>query len=266
MTRKFENIIIASDMDGTFLTNCEAGKKRNREKIEYFKEQGGHFTFSTGRSYKQILNEVPDAAELVNMPAVTCNGASLYDFATQTELEYYPVAYETIVELEAFLNSQPDPIGLRGGSSTTFLYNQLNNPYIREDYALLSSRYILPVSQWESYGINKLAVRAEADVLARIRPALTERFHGRLEVTQSDPTLIDVQSAGRTKAVLLGALVKNYFDRPMYLCVVGDYDNDLEMLALADLPCCPSNAVDCVKAAAKHCFCSNHEGVIADLV
>ena len=46
----------------------------------------------------------------------------------------------------------------------------------------------------------------------------------------------------------------------------GDSDNDLEMLSIADLPCCPSNALDSVKAICKKEFCSCDEGAIADLV
>lgn len=267
MGERFHNIVIASDMDGTFLTDRVEGNRRNRERIAYFKEQGGKFTFSTGRSFQQILTSVPDAASLVNIPAVTCNGACLYDFSAEKELEYYAIPHDVVAELEDFVNRQGENIGLRGGTSDIFLYNLLNNPYIQSDYHLWGTENcrLLPMAQWKSYSICKVAVRAEASVLAQLRPLLTKQFEGRLEITQSDPTLIDIQAAGRTKAALLKELLPKVGKSP-YLCVVGDYDNDLEMMSLADLPCCPSNAVDCVKAVAKHCFCSNHEGVIADVI
>ena len=50
------------------------------------------------------------------------------------------------------------------------------------------------------------------------------------------------------------------------LCTVGDYDNDLEMHSISDLPVCPSNANDVVKSICKLQLCSNDDGVIADLV
>ena len=77
MGGKFQSILIASDMDGTFL--CEDGRvsPRNAERLAYFKENGGSFTFATGRSVSQLLQAIPDAAELCNVPVVTCNGASL---------------------------------------------------------------------------------------------------------------------------------------------------------------------------------------------
>ena len=268
MAGKFENVIIASDMDGTFLTSRETGMDRNIRAVEYFKSQGGHFTFSTGRNYLQILSAVPQAPVLVNMPAVTCNGSSLYDMAAGVELEGHPVDKDTVQDLANFLATQPGPIGIRGGTSDFFVYNELNNPYIRSDFQELppDHRAIQPTHTWGTLPINKLAVRAEAEILDRVRPLLTERFQGRLEVTRSDPTLVDIQAAGRTKAVLLEEVVRSRFDRSMFLCVAGDYDNDLEMLGLADLPCCPSNAVPCVKEVCEKIFCSNHEGVIGDIV
>ena len=47
--KKFENYIIVSDIDGTFLGKEGRMVPRNLEAIEYFKSEGGIFTFITGR-------------------------------------------------------------------------------------------------------------------------------------------------------------------------------------------------------------------------
>ena len=77
--KKFENIIIASDLDGTFLSSERTEVARNIEKIKYFTENGGIFTISTGRIFPHILAAAPNAREYVNAPVVSCNGMSLYD-------------------------------------------------------------------------------------------------------------------------------------------------------------------------------------------
>lgn len=268
MEGKFASVLIASDMDGTFLCKDGTVSERNRERLIYFKENGGKFTFSTGRNFLQIYQAIPDAGALCNTPAITCNGSSLYDLEKREELWRCLIDGSVAKELNDFVEEQSEPIGIRLGTDRAFYYNALNNPYIRQDARIWGQgeRSVLPVSRWEDYPLYKIALRAEAQILDGIRPSLTERFGDRLSITQSAPTLIDIQAAGRTKAALLSTVVKEHFDRPMTLCVIGDYDNDLEMLSIADLPCCPSNALDCVKAICEKEFCSCDDGAIADLI
>ena len=269
MKQKFQGILIASDMDGTFLAKNQAGRDRNAEKIAYFQERGGRFTFATGRNYQQLLMGVPNAAELLNLPAVTCNGASLYDFREARELWGCLIDYSIIARLGAFIDEQPETISIRGGTDHGFLYTALNNSYIQmeHDYhKMYVECKVCPVSEWGSYRISKIAVRGTAEAMDRIRPLLAEKFKGELEVTQSATTLIDIQAAGLTKAMLLKRLCEEWSEPPKMLCAVGDYNNDLEMLALADFPCCPDNAIDEVKAVCKKVFCHCNEGVIGDIV
>ena len=46
----------------------------------------------------------------------------------------------------------------------------------------------------------------------------------------------------------------------------GDFENDIEMLAAADISVCPANACDKVKAIADYQLCSCGEGLIADII
>ena len=47
--KRFEGILICTDLDGTLLKNDGSISLENREAIEYFKQEGGYFTFVTGR-------------------------------------------------------------------------------------------------------------------------------------------------------------------------------------------------------------------------
>ena len=56
---KFDGILICTDLDGTILKNDKTISNRNIEAMEYFKKEGGYFTFVTGRmpffvSYEKI--------------------------------------------------------------------------------------------------------------------------------------------------------------------------------------------------------------------
>ena len=46
----------------------------------------------------------------------------------------------------------------------------------------------------------------------------------------------------------------------------GDYENDLAMLRMANVPCCPSNAIDKVKEICKLQVCKCDDGAIADII
>ena len=266
--RRFERVIFASDIDGTFLAKTEEGRKRNREAIAYFKSRGGKFTFSTGRNHRQVLDAVPQCAELVNFPAVTCNGACLYDFSRGEELRRYLLEYPAVRDLIVWLGEREPTVGVRGAGNDCFWFSSLDNPYIRKDYGSMSAqrRRVAPIEEWREAALYKLAVRAEESILAALRPAMTEAFRGRLEITQSDPTLIDVQQVGRTKAALLGELVRQSGIEAPILCVAGDYDNDLEMLRMGDLALCPSNARECVASICHRRFCHCDEGAVAEMI
>ena len=47
--KKFEGMLFCTDLDGTLYTGDKRVSKENLEAIEYFKSEGGLFTFITGR-------------------------------------------------------------------------------------------------------------------------------------------------------------------------------------------------------------------------
>ena len=55
--KKFEGILLCTDLDGTLLRADKSISRENKEAIDYFKANGGRFTFITGR--------VPTAAQAV---------------------------------------------------------------------------------------------------------------------------------------------------------------------------------------------------------
>ena len=71
-----------SDLDGTFLGEGGRTVEENVKAAEYFKERGGYFTFSTGRTKGALLKMFPGAAELSNAPAILANGSYIGDLTT----------------------------------------------------------------------------------------------------------------------------------------------------------------------------------------
>ena len=69
---KFENIIIVSDIDGTFLGKGGRLVPENLEAIEYFKKEGGSFTVATGREHFLVPPSIPEIASIINIPMIAC--------------------------------------------------------------------------------------------------------------------------------------------------------------------------------------------------
>ena len=85
---KFDGILLCTDLDATLLNDEHKVSEENIKAIDYFKSEGGMFTFVTGR--------VPNGARLMleyvkpNAPVVTFNGAGIYDFEKEELKSYFP--------------------------------------------------------------------------------------------------------------------------------------------------------------------------------
>ena len=84
---KFDRVLLACDFDNTLVYTepaLVAGEPippltaENREALESFTAQGGHFAVATGRALAAMRAIVPGLP--INSPCVLCNGAALYDF------------------------------------------------------------------------------------------------------------------------------------------------------------------------------------------
>jgi Cof subfamily protein (haloacid dehalogenase superfamily) len=267
--KKFENIVIATDLDGTYFGTKTYMVERNLDRVKYFCENGGHFTFATGRLPLFIRKPIPNPREQINMPAVLGNGTCVYDYSEDRAIRQEFVDSNDVIEIVSYARSIENEIGSRATYDKGFVGYNFDNPIVKREYERLPDfieRSTLPLERWGELDLYKTNIVASEECIDRLYPILKEKYSHKVGVTRSASFMIEIIPLGVTKAAALERLVKEYFDRPMTLCCVGDYDNDLEMLRLADISACPSNANDNVKAICKHCLCSNDEGVIADLI
>ena len=268
---KFDNIIIVTDLDGTFLDEHEGRVERNLRAIEYFKQNGGRFTIATGRAAEHALGAVPCAPWLVNLPAVTCNGACLYDFRTGESPVLHTISFDEVKEIVAFVRSEFSSVGVRASSPEYCFVStpeDMENPFLKSDLSRYADtkNLIAPMEKWKDTPIFKVVLRVDSELLPKLMSALRDRFGDRFSFTQSWATIIDIQPSGVNKGVTLEKYVRETLGEEVKIYACGDYVNDLEMLECADVAVCPSNAHEQVKAVCDLCFGTNSDGLIADLV
>ena len=270
MTKKFENIFIASDLDGTFFGSKTHLVERNLEKIKYFCDNGGRFTFATGRLPLFIKRPVPNPENIVNFPAVMGNGTCLFDYQNQKAIEEHFVDCSLLAEVEDYLIKETGfEAAMRATYSDGVVMSTLENSALKREFETFPEyvkRAVCSAHEWNGYKLYKANIRGTVDVIQEMYPRIKKEFGDVLTVTTSANTMIELMPLGISKASMLVDVKEKMLDKNTLLCTVGDYDNDLEMHAISNLAVCPSNANDLVKSVCKLQLCSNDDGVIADLI
>lgn len=270
----FSRFLIVTDLDGTFLGRGARLVPRNLDAIDAFKAGGGHITVGTGRVPTNIRKAIPACGELFNAPAVTANGAFIYDLTADTLLHSTPMDPETVLAAARLVESLNPRVGMRVSTGKHFLVNRdrLNDAILRDigdpdTYA----GDVLPLSEWMTVDTKwyKMVFRGEYEELRSIRPVVEETFGDAFEYSVSSPRFFELQKKGCTKATGL-RFVAEHLERklghPVITVAVGDQENDLPMLRAADIAACPENAVDSVKAVCGYHLCQHDEGCIGELV
>jgi Cof subfamily protein (haloacid dehalogenase superfamily) len=270
----FSRFLIVTDLDGTFLGRGARLVARNLDAIDAFKAGGGHITVGTGRVPTNIRKAIPACGELFNAPAVTANGAFIYDLTADALLHSTPMDPEAVLAAARLVESLNPRVGMRVSTGKHFLVNRdrLNDAILRDigdpdTYA----GDVLPLSEWMTVDTKwyKMVFRGEYEELQSIRPVVEETFGDAFEYSVSSPRFFELQKKGCTKATGL-RFVAEHLERklghPVITVAVGDQENDLPMLRAADIAACPENAVDSVKAVCGCHLCQHDEGCIGELV
>ena len=270
--KKFENIYIASDIDGTFLWDCAYVNPKNMAAVKYFTENGGHFAFSTGRNRFDTERVLPAWRELCNMPCIFCNGSMLYDPRTEKTIDpIYIEPEDKAAEVFRFVrNNFSSVAGTRATTPRGFLF--------AEDDTLVLRRFtengnvyvsdIVPLEKIDGRELFKIVVETTPEYREKIFEAMHAHFGDIFELTYSAPTLVEVQPKGVSKASAIDAMRKKAREvnpEAKFYCI-GDYNNDYKMLLVADVAVCPENACESIKAVADIEVCHCADGALADLI
>ena len=265
---KFENILIFSDIDGTYLGNGRRTVPRNEEAVRYFQSEGGLFTFATGRMEYTLLNAIPNLADLVSFPPLINNGTALYDYVNNVYEMPQPMERDSVRPMLEFAEKYYPEVGIRGSIYGFYLY-AVENPRIMRDMSSVPTHTKkLPYAEWENLDLYKIVFRADPDTLIRMQKDLYETFGDRYEIILSEIEILEIQKRGVSKGSAINRVRERFRaeGNPKKIVCIGDYENDLEMLRAADFAACPSNAIDSVKAISNVSLCHCSDGAVADLI
>ena len=247
--------LIALDLDGTLLDSQLQIRPRTIEALQLAREQGVQVMIVTGRHHSAAYAYWHQLG--LDLPAICCNGAYIYDFKTGKALAGDPLPP---AEARAFLKlARAYPAHLMVYTDTAMVHEHDDVP-LQEgmgDWAARLPENLRPrlasVASFdeliESQAVvwKFLAVPDDTEAMeALLNAANTQGFY----CVRSGGNRIDISRAGNSKGKRLVEFIEQRGLSPDQVIAFGDQDNDREMLQLAGLGVAMGNAHEDVRASA----------------
>ena len=261
---RFDGILICTDLDGTLLKDDKSISKENLDAIEYFKNEGGYFTFVTGRMpyYVGYIYEKLDPSA----PFGCSNGGGLYDHRTQKYVWKHPLS-DNIRQLLAYIENAVPETGIQ---ITTFdkAYFHRDTPHM-ERFRQITGIPFTPCHYNDiTSPIAKILFGAESEeIMTRLIDCLhSHPLSTEFTFVRSSKSLYEVIPKDIGKGTAIEKLAEYLNIDIKNTIAVGDYDNDISMLETAGLGVAVANACESAKKAADLITVSNEEHAIAHII
>lgn len=258
---KYEGYMICTDLDGTFTQLSENQEvyisKENIDAVESFKSGGGIFTISTGRRPNYIKENIFPFVK-PNAPMITVNGASIYDWEKDKILKsvFLPadVLEAPLIAYQKFRDSLEEVYIIAEREEFCLQFSEEN---FKEIFKSIIGRY----ENWYKFVFR--GIDEEKTVL--FQDFLKGLYSDCCSLPRSWQTGQEILSINATKGKRAKELKEMYPDVHTLICV-GDYENDISMIEVADKGYAVSNAIESVLKAADYITVANTEGAIAKII
>ena len=261
---KFTGFLICTDLDGTLLADDKTISAENLRAIEYFKQEGGIFTFITGRMpffVDRVLDQVKP-----NGPFGCINGGGLYDHEKQEYL-WKCTMPPHVVELIEQVDKAVPGIGIQVNTFYKVYFCQENETM--EIFRMLTGLPNL-IGNYKTVRepIAKILFGSEKDEEIRLVEE-TLRQHPKadqFDFIRSERPLFEILPKGIGKGTAIQNLVRVLGLDENKTIAIGDYNNDISMFHAAKVGVAVSNACPEALAAADYVTVSNNESAIAQVI
>ena len=262
--KKFEGILIATDLDDTLLNSQGKVSEENRAAIEYFKSEGGLFTFSTARA----LFNTKKVSDVVapNAPIVFLNGGGVYDYVKKELIwahEIDPIA----VGMADFVKERVDGFAV--------VYASFDSAYCEEESAAVvryaTKRGIALIKGKRSEMTCPLCkvifVADDDEPIIRVVETLKQHpEYDRFNYKRIEEGVYQIFPKGLSKGDAFERMVEAIGIDKRRTVTVGDHAIDIPMFEKAAVGVAVANGTKEAKAAADVVTVSNDEHAIKRII
>lgn len=258
-------MMIATDIDGTIKPFGKPIPRANHEAIRRFVDGGGLFTVVTGRSIGAVLPAIREL-ELTG-PMLVNNGSTAYNYATGEILfttDLSPSVYGVIADwmerfpaagIEVYHDRYLDILRQTALTDQRLRRFDINAMIYR--YATMETCY----RPWQ----KALACAPEA-LSDEIEAYAARTLPSDLLFTRSSPEYCELVPAGASKGDGVKRLASLYGISEDRIFTAGDYNNDLDLLAMGAISFAPEDALEAAKAVASIITLPCEQGILPEML
>lgn len=258
--------LIAMDMDGTLLNDCQQITPYTQKKLISLQEQGVAVVLASGRDI-QSLKEYGDILHLSDYPQsgyICLNGLMICDSLGDILYTHNKLTYEESLILEDLAHQyQLDMILFF--EKTMFVIKYGNTGIIEHHFKAFQKymvHHIQEIPQHYFQNLKKIAFIQKEEVLNQIIPSLQNEVKNQFDMCRVDVDWIEMNPYGIHKGFALKqyAHIKNI---PLEeIIAFGNGENDIEMLKIAGKGIAMENSFENVqKIADDICGNCNDDGI-----
>ncbi len=262
--KKFDGILICTDLDGTIYRSDKTISKENREAIEYFKSEGGYFTFITGRMPCYSVDAYRGIQP--NVPFGCINGGGVYDGEANKYVWVQGIG-DGVMDLVQYVDETFPDVGIQVCVPDRVYFAKDNETLVRFRKLTGVPKNFCPYRQVKEQVVKILFGCDHEDmILAMEKELRSHPLADGFDFIRSEKTLFEILPKGVNKGLALSKIVEHLKIDPQKTVAIGDYNNDIGMFKVAKLGIAVSNASDAAKAAADIITVSNEEHAIAKVI
>ena len=247
-------------MDGTLLNSNHEVSNKFFQLFEELKKRDIRFVAASGRQYNSIVDKLNTIKD--DIIIVAENGAFVKEQGQ--ELLATPLNQTTTNNVIELLRNVAGIHPVLCGKNNAYI-NGNSDKFIsklREYYSEFS--ILNDIASFDGE-VLKIAIYHFESSEKYILP-LVEHLESKLKVKVSGEHWLDISHMNANKGYALQHIQEKYGISRQETLVFGDYNNDLEMLAMADLSFAMANAHPNVTAAANYRTKSNDENGVEDIL
>lgn len=262
--KKFEGILLCTDLDGTLLRDDKSISEENLEAIKYFMAEGGRFTFITGRM-PYFVQHIYNALE-PNSPFGCINGGGIFD---RIKCEYVWTR-ELSAECFELIDDVMEKVAGIGLQVNTFerIYFSAENDTMKHFRKATGVPNLVKPYREVTEPIGKIVFGDnENDKILEIEKVLHSHPKAyKFDFIRSEHALYEILPKGNSKGDVMLRIAEILGIDRRRTVATGDYNNDVSMLRDAGVGVAVSNASPEAKAAADYITVSNEEHAIAKII